>query len=145
MPPLPCASWQMAAVPVLCEMCLPVAALCFRCVTRQGSQYCGTVVMASCVSQISKNCRRDVNFISDVSIPTVYSPHIISVYGKPASLQVLPLGEEKYTNFGGKVTEPEPWLPRVNNRAGFTKSTCEHCVHILSAALQGLFSSQLHL
>lgn len=32
---LSCANWQMAAV--VCEVCPPVAALCFRCVTRQGS------------------------------------------------------------------------------------------------------------
>lgn len=49
--------------------------------------------MASCVSQICKNCRRDVNFTSDVSILTAHSAHVISVYGKPASLQVLLLGE----------------------------------------------------
>lgn len=41
-----------------------------------------------------------------MSILTIHSTHAISVYGKPASFQVLLLGEQKYANrnvfFGGK-------------------------------------------
>jgi len=60
-------------------MCPSVAGLPLACAARPGSWCCGAGLVADHASPSRKDCVRDVEFISDVSVPIAYGVPVISV------------------------------------------------------------------